>query len=146
MNVEKNIAIHISLDKKTNQVTVEANGVILPDALRLCLTAMESLCKANLSRAKDPALIKALEEDMYEMINLGASTLLSRLFPNIDMRPDITVDALLEAENKLIETKAPVYKKAYKDSAQSEKDVYEHSLAAASLLSQAAPQKKKNKK
>lgn len=136
MNTEKQTSIRITLDKN-NQLTVEANKVILPNAIQLCLAAIEAMCKQTLARTNDPALIKSLEEDMYEMINLGASTLLTRLFPNIEMRPDVTVDALMKAENELISEKKEEYVKAYEESAQSKKDVYEHALANANLAAQA---------
>ena len=132
MNAEKNTAILISLDKN-KQLTVEARGMILPDAIQLCLAAIEAMCKQTLARADDPELIKSLEEDMYEMINMGASTLLSKLFPDIEMRPDITVDALMKAENNLLEEKGQEYQDAYEASAQSKKDTYEHNLAKANL-------------
>lgn len=132
MNAEKETAIRITLDKN-KQLTVEARGMILPNAIQLCLAAIEALCKQSLSRATDPDLVKSLEEDMYEMINIGASTLLDRLFPDIEMRPDITVDALMKAENELIVEKGETYAKAYNESAQAQKDVYEHNLAKAEL-------------
>ena len=132
MNAEKNVAITISLDKN-KQLTVEAKGAILPDAIQLCLAAIEAMCKQTLARADDPELIKSLEEDMYEMINMGASTLLNKLFPNIEMRPDLTVDAVLKAEDALITEKGQVYQDAYEESAQSKKDVYDHNIAKANL-------------
>ena len=135
MNAEKETAVLIKLDKN-KQLEVEARGCYLPDAIQLCLAAIESMCKQTLSRAEDPNLVKSLEEDMYEMINLGASTLLSRLFPEIEMRPDVTVDALLEAEDALMQQNGEAYAKAYSESAQSEKDVYEHNLAKANLAAQ----------
>lgn len=135
MNAEKETALRITLDK-SRRLTVEAQGMILPEAIQLCLAAIEVLCKQSLSRAEDPNLVKALEEDMYEMINLGASTLLNRLFPDIEMRPDITVDALMKAENELISEKGEEYQKAYNESAQAQKDIYEHNMAKANLLAQ----------
>lgn len=132
MNAEKETTVLIQLDKD-KRLTVEARGLILPDAIQLCLAAIEAMCKQTLSRADDPELVKSLEEDMYEMINMGASTLLSKLFPNIEMRPDITVDAMLKAENELLVEKGQEYQDAYEESAQSKKDTYEHNLAKANL-------------
>ena len=132
MNAEKETAIRINLDKD-KRLTVEAKGLILPEAIQLCLAAIEAMCKSTLSRATDPELVKSLEEDMYEMINVGASSLLNNLFPHIEMRPDITVDALMKAENELIDEKGPEYQKAYAESAQAKKDEYEHTLAKANI-------------
>ena len=133
MNAEKETAIRITLDKD-RRMTVESKGLILPEVIQVCLAAIELSCKQTLSRADDPNLVKSLEEDMYEMINMGASTLLDRLFPHIEMRPDITVDALMKAEDALLDEKGEEYAKAYSETAQSEKDIYEHNLAKANLV------------
>ena len=133
MNAEKETAIRITLDKD-RRMTVESKGLILPEVIQVCLAAIELSCKQTLSRADDPNLVKSLEEDMYEMINIGASSLLDRLFPHIEMRPDITVDALMKAEDALLDEKGEEYTKAYAETAQSEKDIYEHNLAKANLV------------
>lgn len=137
MNAEKETAIRIALDKN-KQLKVEVQGLALPDVIQLCLAAIEACCKQSLSRADDPALVKSLEEDMFEMINLGASTLLDRLFPDLALRPDLTVDAIMEAEDAILksEKKTKAYTDAYAESAQSKKDVYEHNLAKANLIAQ----------
>ena len=132
MNAEKETAIRITLDKN-KQLTVEANGIILPNAIQLCLAAIEAMCKQTLSRTDDPDLVKSLEEDMYEMINIGASSLLDKMFPHIEMRPDVTVDALLKVEDELISEKGKEYAEAYGESAQAQKDIYEHNLAKANI-------------
>lgn len=144
MNAEKEVAILIKMDKN-KQLSVEAKGMFLPEAIQLCLATIEAMCKQTLSRAEDPNLVKALEEDMYEMINMGASTLLNRLFPNIEMRPDITVDALMKAENELIAEKGQAYQDAYEDSAQAVKDTYEHNLAKANLIAKTMNREQRRK-
>lgn len=145
MNAEKETTILIQLDKD-KRLTVEARGLMLPDAIQLCLAAIEAMCKQTLSRADDPELVKSLEEDMYEMINMGASTLLSKLFPNIEMRPDITVDAMLKAENELLTEKGQEYQDAYEASAQADKDQYEHNLAKANLATMTMNREQRRKR
>lgn len=49
MNAEKETAIFIKLDKN-QQLTVEARGVMLPEAIQLCLASIEAMCKQTLSR------------------------------------------------------------------------------------------------
>lgn len=132
MNAEMNQAVKIMLDKN-KQLTVQAERVTLPEIIQLCLAAIEATCKQTLSRAEDPNLVKSLEEDMYEMINIGASSLLTKMFPHIEARPDITVDALIEAENALLDKDGQKYVDAYNESAQAQKDIYEHNLAKANL-------------
>jgi hypothetical protein len=135
MNAEKETAVRITLDKN-KQITVQAERCILPEAISLCLCAIEAMCKQTLSRTDDPELLKSLEEDMYEMINVGASSLLDKLFPHISARPDITVDAIMKAEDELLKEKGDDYMEAYADTAQAQKDVYEHAMAKAELAAQ----------
>jgi hypothetical protein len=132
MNAERNTAVLITMDKN-KRLEVKVEKAYLPDAIQLCLAAIEALCKQTLSRADDPDLVKSLEEDMYEMINIGASSLLDKMFPHIEMRPDVTVDALLKVEDELISEKGAEYAEAYGESAQAQKDIYEHNLAKANI-------------
>lgn len=132
MNAERDITLRISLNKQ-NQLEVAAEKAPLPTLIQLCYAAIEVSCRQSLKRADDPNLVKSLEEDMYEMINLGASTLLERLFPNIEARPDLTIDAMMKAEDELLATDGEKYAKAYAESAQAEKDIYEHNLAKANI-------------
>ena len=133
----KQINIQVDEDKG---IVIDAQGIILPDAIRLCLTAIEALCKQTLDRA--PADLKpALEEDMYEQINMGASALLDRAFPSVSTRPDITVDAILEAENKLLQEQGKKYVDAYNNSPQAFKDKVEHE-AKRQLILKDKPKKK----
>ena len=144
MNTESNTRIQIVLDKNKT-MTVQVEKAILPEAIQLCLAAIEALCKQTLSKADTPELKQSLEEDMYEMINLGASTLLDKMFPHISMRPDLTVDAIMQAEDELLtkEENITKYSAAYDESAQSKKDVYEHAITAAELQKQSSKKKKK---
>lgn len=132
MNAERDITLRISLNKQ-NQLEVSAEKAPLPTLIQLCYAAIEVSCRQSLKRADDPNLVKSLEEDMYEMINLGASSLLERLFPDIEARPDLTIDAMIKAEDELLATDGEKYAKAYAESAQSEKDIYEHNLAKANI-------------
>ena len=102
----------------------------LPEAIRLSLMAIETVCKRYIEYAeregKPKDFIEAMRSDMHEMINVGASSLLDRLFPDIEMRPDITVDAILEAENKIINEepeKVEAAQKAYLESTDYQKDM-----------------------
>lgn len=132
MNAEREITLRISVNKK-NELEVSAEKAPLPTIIQLCFAAIEASCRQTLKRTDDPNLVKSLEEDMYEMINIGASTLLDRLFPGIEMRPDITVDAMMKAEDELLAADGEKYATAYSETAQSEKDIYEHNLAKANI-------------
>lgn len=133
MNAERQSVVRITLDKD-NVMEVFAEKAPLPTAIQLCLGAIEVLCRETLKRADNPELVKSLEEDMYEMINIGASSLLEKMFPHIELRPDITVDAMLKAEDELLATKGEEYVAAYEATAQADKDQYEHATIKAGLL------------
>lgn len=132
MNAERQSVVRITLDKD-NTMEVFAEKAPLPTAIQLCLGAIEVLCRETLKRADSPELVKSLEEDMYEMINIGASSLLEKMFPHIELRPDITVDAMLKAEDELLATKGQEYVDAYEETAQAAKDQYEHAMIKANL-------------
>jgi hypothetical protein len=49
------------------------------------------------------ALRQQAKEELYDMYNAAASNTLSYFAPEIDMRGHLTTQAILEAENKIIE-------------------------------------------
>lgn len=52
--------------------------------------------------------------DLYDAYNTAASSVLSMFAPEIEMRPDLTVDAIIAAENKILdETDDPETYNAY---------------------------------
>lgn len=126
--------INITLDDK-NQLKIDAKGLILPELIQMSLAGIEAACRATLDRASEE-LKPSLEEDMYEMINLGASTLLEKLFPEIEARPDLTVDAIQAAEDKLFTEKGQEYVDAYKKTPQAVKDDFQENLQKANFLEQ----------
>ena len=46
-----------------------------------------------------------MKEFLFEMFNVSASALLAQMAPDIDLRPDITSDAILELEESMINDK-----------------------------------------
>jgi len=61
------------------------------------LTAMLSIVK----NAPEEAKVE-VKEDLYDKYNAVASSTLNMFAPEIEMRPHLTVDAILEAENAII--------------------------------------------
>ena len=103
--------IQISLDTK-NQFKVQFSNIPFPELVRLCLLTIEKAAEKMLDTA--PAdMQEALASDMYDLINIGTSTLLQRAFPEIDSRPDLTVEAIMEAENKIIDEAPEKVKEAH---------------------------------
>ena len=62
------------------------------------LTAMNSVVDAQTSEDK-----KQCTEDVYDLFNIGASNTLDFFAPEIELRPNLTTQAILKAENEIIE-------------------------------------------
>lgn len=118
------------------------HNIPFPELVRLALMTIQVAGERTLNTA--PADLKgALESDMHELINLGASTLLQKLCPNVSLRPDLTVDAILKAENELLNSPEKVSKatEAYVASADFVKDIAERKAGMAKVATMEAHQK-----
>ena len=73
---------------------------LLELTLQLQLQAMESFIEKI--PEEDKAAVKA---DLYDKYNEGASALLSVFAPELELREDLTAEAILKAENEIIEAK-----------------------------------------
>lgn len=49
---------------------------------------------------------QAAKEELYDAYNQAASAFLEALAPDLELRPDLTAEAILEMENQLLEQKA----------------------------------------
>lgn len=47
---------------------------------------------------------EAVKEDLYDKYNAAASNVLELFGPEFELRPDLTTQAILKAENEIIET------------------------------------------
>lgn len=114
MNETINTSLNITV-KPNGEAEIRVTKAPLPEIIRLCLLTIEVSCKKSLEDAEnqDPTLREAVASDLHELINVGASTLLNRLFPEIEMRPDLTVEAILEAENKIMDENPDFVKEAH---------------------------------
>ena len=50
---------------------------------------------------------KACAEELYDMFNLQASALLEQLIPDKELRPDLTAEAIMRAENEILDEAVP---------------------------------------
>ena len=119
-------------DKK--ELEFRADGLILPEIIQLALAEIEIATRQVLARAPKDSY-KIIEEDAFEMINMGASTLLNKLFPEISLRPDVTEDAIMDAENKRLsdDNEMKKYVEAYAETAQAAIDKFEAPLKEKSV-------------
>ena len=54
----------------------------------------------NSESAPTPEQLKAIKEDLYDKYNAGASNVLYLFIPDQELRPDLTVEAMKEAEDR----------------------------------------------
>ena len=72
----------------------------LMDFLQITLTGILNAMLQIVKVSDNPELTK---EELYDMFNKAASRTLEIFAPEIEMRPDLTTQAILEAEDKIIE-------------------------------------------
>jgi len=63
-----------------------------------CIAAMNQIVASE-----PPENQEQCKKDLYDMFNVGASNTLHYFAPEIDARPHLTTQAILEAENAIIE-------------------------------------------
>ena len=80
-------------------------GVNLPEFLQVVFTGTLNamLQIVNTQRPEDQLKTK---EEIYDMFNAGASRTLEYFAPEIEMRPNLTAQAILEAEDKIMKRNA----------------------------------------
>ncbi len=84
------------------QIETTLEGVVTLDTLTAALCTVQlGAMKQTVSNSGENG--SQVEEALYHMYNLAASNLLSTFAPEIEMRPDITAQAIMELENKIIE-------------------------------------------
>lgn len=74
----------------------------ITDFFQVLFTGILSAMNAVVSHATEEEL-PIVKEDLYDMLNAAASNTLALFAPEIEMRPHLTTQAILEAENALIE-------------------------------------------
>lgn len=102
----KNNQIHIQI--KDGQVKIShEKPMAITDFLQVMSTSILAAMNGILNSVPE-ANQQEVKEDLYDMYNAAASNTLNIFAPDIEMRPHLTAQAILEAENKIInEGKAP---------------------------------------
>lgn len=78
--------------------------ITVPSILDLMFTGLYNIMQDVIAKQPEDEREKA-REDMYDMFNLSSSAFLSALIPDKELRPDLTAEAILEMENKILEKK-----------------------------------------
>lgn len=77
----------------------------IDDIMPILFTVQLSYMRQFMSQVESsgeltPEQIQALKEDLYDKYNAGASNVLYLFAPDQELRPDLTVEAMKEAEDK----------------------------------------------
>lgn len=94
-------------EKQKDAIVVDTHfdqGVPLIKVIDMVLTALLPIMN-NVVQQTAPASRKQVKAMLYDLMNQKMSALLETFAPEIEMRPSITTEALLKAENELIAAK-----------------------------------------
>ena len=110
--IMNNNQIHIKI--KDGQVTCHTDRPMsIQEFMQATCTCTLGMMQSLLAKAPEESK-QEIKEDLYDMYNAAASNTLSYFAPDIDMRPHLTTQAILEAENEIINRQAKAIKKAKK--------------------------------
>lgn len=97
----------IELNEETNQISTHIDKPTqIDDMMTILFTVQLEFMKnfmhqvENSNPAPTPEQIKALKEDLYDKYNAGASNVLYLFIPDQELRPDLTVEAMKQAEDQ----------------------------------------------
>ena len=89
---------------KDNKVKLSYKDKSLTIVDLLQVTSTGILCAMqSIVQAAPEEMRQSVKEDLYDTYNLAASNLLSFFAPEIEARPNLTTQAILKAENEIIE-------------------------------------------
>ncbi len=95
------LKLTITLDE--NSIRTEASEAMnIEEVMDVTLSAILGIMNDIKNSAKTKEDEDKVEEFLFNMFNEAASALLAQFAPTRDLRPDITADAIMELENKLI--------------------------------------------
>ena len=75
------------------------------DYINITLAAQLNMFNDILNNAKEEDR-DAVRGELYDMYNLAASAFLKAFAPEFELRPDLTEEAILRAENEILKEKA----------------------------------------
>lgn len=101
----------LTLKISGNSLSVSTTqGLTLPDAMQVICTAACSMLRQTyeaISAAPPEGVTpEQIKGDLYDMANLMFSNVLSQFAPEIEMRPDLTCEAILKAENEILDAQS----------------------------------------
>ena len=72
------------------------------DILQLACSCVASAAKTMMSQAENDKEAQAMEKELFDLTNVSFSQCLDFAFPNQELHPDLTEEAIMEAENAIL--------------------------------------------
>lgn len=76
------------------------------DVLQLVCSCVAGVAGEILAKAESEEERAKIEEELFDTSNLAFSNCLAVAFPTQELRPDLTEEAIMEAENKILAERA----------------------------------------
>lgn len=93
----------IYFNVKDNQVSVKSRGpVTLEDMIQVTMTGLLGAMNTLLKAAKSDEEREQLKGYIYDRFNIAVSRTLEIFAPELELRPSLTTDAIIKAENELL--------------------------------------------
>lgn len=103
----------ITFTVKDNKIHLDyAHPMTISDLLQALSTGILLSMRSIADSQETEQAKQQVKEDLYDMFNAAASNVLYLFAPEIEMRPDLTAEAILNAENDIIDRE---YKKFQKE-------------------------------
>ena len=96
----------IDLDEETQKISAQCvDAPRIDDMLTVLFSVQLNFMNNFIEHVKNgtdisPEELQGLKEDLYDKYNAGASNVLYLFAPDIEMHPDLTVEAMKEAEDR----------------------------------------------
>ena len=97
----QNNQIHFNVQDDKVKISFKHNPN-LTEFLQIIFTGSLQAMRAIVAAAPEEER-ENVQEELYDLFNAGASRTLDLFAPNIEMRPHLTTQAIMEAENAIIE-------------------------------------------
>lgn len=75
------------------------------DALKLLLGGILFTIQHAHATISDvhPEKAEEVKRELYDLVNIGASNILKKFAPEFELRPDLTAEAIMKAENEILD-------------------------------------------
>ena len=123
--------MEIKITVNENKVNMESSEPVRIDDLMTILFTVQLSMLREATPPEDDPNYQTIRDLLYDNFNVGASTVLSMYAPDNTLRPDLTAEAMLEAENKYIDLRVKEFAPKNKEDGGDPKPCLEENLTTA---------------